>query len=223
MGQFTFVAVALTLWATRSGQRASGAAALFAAIVLKTFPLVVLPALVRTRARRVLIGGLVAATTVLASSALGPRGDGHFALGMVDTMGAPHPRRREPVAGDLRDRDGVERSLDPNRHPVAPGGGCQRLGGLDGMACVRAARVRGARVLRDAPGVLRLVPARLGTPLLGSAPDLAWSHSSRCHAPRPEMTRQGGRLPWRRSCSRCPRRLRWPATHFSPGRPSHGC
>ena len=91
MGQFTFVAVALTLWAVRSRQRASGAAALFAAIVLKTFPLVVLPALVRTRARRVLIGGLVAATIVLVSSAPGPGGDGHFALGMVDTMGGPHP------------------------------------------------------------------------------------------------------------------------------------
>jgi hypothetical protein len=91
MGQFTFVAVALTLWAVRREQRAAGIAALFAAIVLKTFPLVVLPAFVRTSARRVLIGGLVAATVVLASSVLGPRGDGHFALGMVDTMGGPHP------------------------------------------------------------------------------------------------------------------------------------
>jgi len=91
MGQFTFVAVALALWAARRGQRAVGIAALFAAIALKTFPVVALPAFVRTSTRRVLIGGLVAATVVLASSALGPRGDGHFALGMVDTMGGPHP------------------------------------------------------------------------------------------------------------------------------------
>ena len=129
MGQFTFVAVALTLWAVRRGQRASGGAALFAAIVLKTFPLVVLPALVRTRARRVLIGGLVAATVVLASSepgqgrrALRPRDGGYD--------GRPSSRRREPVAGDLRDCDGVERSLDPNRDPMASGGGRQRLGWL---------------------------------------------------------------------------------------------
>ena len=91
MGQFTFVAVALTLWAAKGGLRASGVAALFGAIVLKTFPLVALPALVRTGARRALIGGLVAATVVLVSSAVGPRGDGHFALGMLDTMGGPHP------------------------------------------------------------------------------------------------------------------------------------
>jgi hypothetical protein len=91
MGQFTFVAVALTLWAAKRGLRASGGAALFAAIVLKTFPLVVLPALIRTGARRVLIGGLVAAAVVLASSVVGPRGNGHIALGMVDTMGGPHP------------------------------------------------------------------------------------------------------------------------------------
>ena len=91
MGQFTFVAVALALLAARRWQTVWGAVLLFMAIVLKTFPLVVVPAFLGRGSRRPLIAGVTAAGAVFLSSVLGPRGDGHVALGMVDTIGGPHP------------------------------------------------------------------------------------------------------------------------------------
>ena len=91
MGQFTFVAVALALFAARRWQTAWGAVLLSMAIVLKTFPLVVIPAFLGRGSRRLLIAGLASAGAVFLSSVLGPRGSGHVALGMVDTIGGPHP------------------------------------------------------------------------------------------------------------------------------------
>ena len=91
MGQFTFVAVALTLLAAQRPGGTIGGVALFSGILLKTFPAVTLPAFLRGGTRRALAGGVLAALVVVISALFESRGSGHFALGMVDTMGGPHP------------------------------------------------------------------------------------------------------------------------------------
>jgi hypothetical protein len=91
MGQFTFVAVGLTLLAARSRSGTIGGIALFLGVLLKTFPAVTFPAFLRRHTRRALGGGMLAALVVVLSALFESRGSGHFALGMVDTMGGPHP------------------------------------------------------------------------------------------------------------------------------------
>jgi hypothetical protein len=98
MGQFTFMATSLALaaaWLTGGQRLRRGAAfaAIFAGTLLKTFPLVTLPAYIRARAGRswpALAGGCLAAAIVLGPALLN-RGNGHVALGMVDSVGVPHP------------------------------------------------------------------------------------------------------------------------------------
>lgn len=91
MGQFTFVAVALTLFAARYGRSLLGGAAGLAGVMIKTFPLVALPAFLRSGARGALGGGVVGGVIVFLSSWLMSSGAGHLELGTVDTMGGPHP------------------------------------------------------------------------------------------------------------------------------------
>jgi hypothetical protein len=91
MGQFTFVAVALTLLAARHARGLVGGATWLAGVMIKTFPLVVFPAFYRAGARGALTGGVAGAAVVLLSSWLTSTGEGHLALGTVDTMGGPHP------------------------------------------------------------------------------------------------------------------------------------
>jgi hypothetical protein len=91
MGQFTFVAVALTLWAARYGRRLLASVPWLAGVILKTFPVVALPAFLRAGARGALGGGVVGAAVVFLSSWLASTGAGHLELGTVDTMGGPHP------------------------------------------------------------------------------------------------------------------------------------
>jgi hypothetical protein len=99
MGQFTFVAVALAMLAAvgvgwnADGQRGGvgGALLVALAIVLKSFPAVVLPAFLRRRQIWVLAGGLAGLLWVTTPSLLGGGPAGHFTLSLVDSIGGPHP------------------------------------------------------------------------------------------------------------------------------------
>jgi hypothetical protein len=97
MGQFTFVAIVLTLVAmrllatvSRAGGMLGAGVLLAMATVLKTFPLVTVPAMVRERrARLAALGAAVALAAILIASAGGPAGP--FSLGGEDLVGVPHP------------------------------------------------------------------------------------------------------------------------------------
>jgi hypothetical protein len=96
MGQFTFVATALTvtgvLWTTRGRALAAGALLVLAGVCLKMFPIAGLPALARRGARPAFAGAFAAAVLISAGAVLFPAESAELVrLTAVDDTVLPHP------------------------------------------------------------------------------------------------------------------------------------
>jgi Glycosyltransferase family 87 len=96
LGQFTFVATALTvtgvIWTTRGGARLAGPLLVLAGVCLKMFPMAGLPALARRGARPAFAGGFAAAAIIGAGAILFPGESAELVrLTAVDDTAFPHP------------------------------------------------------------------------------------------------------------------------------------
>ena len=130
MGQFTFVATALTLiaaWCANRGTiKASGggAALLGIAGLLKAFPFVTVPAFARRRSGwPAVVAAILCATAVEAWIVLGERNAGqHFAeMALADSIGGPHPGAFSLLQAGFVLISAINGLWIPRSLPVLPG------------------------------------------------------------------------------------------------------